>query len=180
MRGPGGRRKEKKKLDKKRLDRVGTSNRWRRHEGWRARTFPTSLPWFGLLALGFLLFTPIRWCFVADLTRLPKAELVALVEQLAGELRDARAGARLGRGVQAEVAGWLDGLDLPPAAVPVAALVRRLAHHLDGEPDEKVLAPVAKELRAAMAEIRELVPVGDDAGGEADELEAELAGLPAG
>jgi hypothetical protein len=117
---------------------------------------------------------------MADLMRLPKPELVALIGRLAGELEQARAGEPAEGAVQRQVALWLLGLELPQHAEPVAAVVARLAVTADSwwlTPTD--LAQVARELRAAMAEVRELVPSGDD-DDEADPLGEEVARLKAG
>lgn len=111
--------------------------------------------------------------------KLPKTELVALIGRLAGEMEQARAGEDMAGGVQREVAAWLLSVDLPPEAEPVAAVAGRLAVAADSwwlTPGD--LAQVARELRAALTELRELTPDDDD-DAEADPLAAEMAGLKA-
>lgn len=116
---------------------------------------------------------------MADLMKLPKTELVAMIGRLAGELEQARAGEAADGAVQRQVGIWLLSLDLPADAEPVAAAVARLAVTADSwwlTPGD--LAQVVRELRAGLAEVRELVPDDDD-DDEPDPLDTEVAGLKA-
>jgi len=117
---------------------------------------------------------------VADLTRLTKVELVDLIDRLANELRDARAGGPAGGSVVVELERWLSRLDLTGSAGALAAVARQLAGRMDGGSlDDKSVAAVARELRSAVADIRDRVGDGDSGEGEADELETELRRLKA-
>lgn len=112
---------------------------------------------------------------MADLTRLTKVELVDLIERLRSELVEARSTHVAGGTVSSEVARWVAGLDLTAAAGPIAVLAEALAARVDAEYDAKAVAQLARELRAAMVEIRELVPADDDAGDEADPVAEAVA-----
>lgn len=117
---------------------------------------------------------------MADLSRLTKVELVDLIERLADELREARAGGPEGGSVAVELERWLARLVLTGSAGALAAVSRQLAARMDGGSlDDRALAGVARELRSAVAEIRDLVGDGDAGDVELDELEAERRRLKA-
>lgn len=117
---------------------------------------------------------------MSDLMRLPKSDLVAMIGRLSGELGESRAGESVDGAVQRRVALWLLSVELPPGAEPVAALADRLARSADLDLLPGELAQVARELRATMAELREMVPGGDDDDEAADPLDEEVARLQAG
>ncbi len=116
--------------------------------------------------------------------RLSKAELVDLVEHLARDLEEARQAATPVAGqVSTQVAGWLDGLEVPDNARPIAQAARALAFRVDGEGDNQVAAQLTKELRASLADVRELIDLDlarrPPAEPEADPIADEMAGLKA-
>lgn len=117
---------------------------------------------------------------MADLRRLTKAELVDLIERLADELREAREGGSPGGSVSVELDRWLADVQLGGPAGALVATARHLAARMDGGSlDDKSLAAVAREMRGAVADIRELVGDGDAGDAEHDELEAEVRRLTA-
>lgn len=117
---------------------------------------------------------------MADLTRLTKVELVDLIDRLADELREARAGGPAGGSVVVELERWLAQLELTGSAGALAAVARQLAGRMDGGSlDDKSVAAVAREMRSVVADIRELAGDGSTGAGEPDELEAERRRLKA-
>jgi hypothetical protein len=111
---------------------------------------------------------------------LTKVDLVDLINRLADELREARAGGPAGGSVMVELERWLGEFELVGPSAPLAAVARNLAARMDsGALDDKAVAAVARELRSAVADIRELVGDGDSGEAEPDELQTELRRLTA-